>query len=257
MLVLPVLILGKDLAAHFWRSIWFFVPLIVFIQVFINVFFALNYRIYSLLEKEDWPALVQELKKQIFSKGRYRSRLVTLLINTHLVLSEIQAITELEKELTAKSKNKNPVNHNALGFGAARIVQKDFQGAADFFGSRINGSIPCKAADAEWLRWYHGFSLFLSRRFEEAAAYFIILAREGKESIPSGLSAYFLHKHLSTALPLRSAELEKEAENGKNRITLSVQKKSGWDREVKHKETEIYAVILSSYIQNTGDYLYN
>jgi len=254
--VMPLVILGKDMAFGFWRSGWFLAPLILLILAAGDLYFGLNYRIYTLLEKEDWPALIQELENKVLQKRRYSSRLVILLLNTYLVLSDTRSVTELEKRLFMAKKNL--VNGNALSFGTARILQKDYQGAAEFFAARlpesgINGRIKGRA---EWLRWYHGFSLLLSRRFEEAAESFSLLAREGRDAVPSGLSSYFLNETLAAFLPRLSAELKKDAEAGKERVKKSLPGRNGWNREHKRIETEVYAAVLQPYMEKTANYLY-
>ena len=251
-LALPLMILGSGLAATFWRSSWFFAPLIAIGIVLINIYFMLNYRIYTLLEKEDWPALVIELEKRILSKNNFNSRLVLLLIHAYLVLSDTNSITELEKKLSVSRKSL--VNNNALCFGSARILQKDYQGAADFFAANLEYSK--KGVEAEWLRWYYGFSLLLSRHFKEASEAFMILVQNGREGILVGLSAYFLNDCLSNFLPLQSAELKKHAKTGCERVKMTLPRRIDWDRELKSNKSEIYLTIIQSYTGKTADFLY-
>ena len=253
--IFPLVILGRDMVPYFWRSGWFLVPLMLAALAGVDLFFALNYRIYTLLEKEDWPALIQELENQVIRKGNYSPRLVKLLINTYLVLSDARSVTELEKKLSVTKKKL--VNANALNFGAARVLHSDYQGAEEFFSSKLSGrGLPGGYKTAEWMRWYHGFSLLLARRFDEAADAFILLARDGREGILAGLSAYFLNNSLAGFLPRRSEELRKEAEMGKERVKSGLKKRNDWDRELKQAASEIYAAILKPYYGKTADYLY-
>ena len=254
MFFMPLLILGKDLALGFWRSGWFLAPLIFLALGLIDIYFALNYKIYTLLEKEDWPALIQELENKVLQKNRYSSRLVRLLINSYLVLSDVNSVTELEKRLSITKSSL--INENALSFGAARILSKDYQGAVEFLASKYTRESRNKGSDAEWLRWYYGFSLLLSRRFDEAADVFILLAREGRDGIPAGLSAYFLSENLAAFLPLRSKNLLEEATAAKERVTKTLRGRNDWDRELKRLETEVYAVALQTYTGKAADYLY-
>jgi len=252
--VMPLLILGKDMALGFWRAGWFLAPLILGVLIFMDVFFALNYRIYTLLEKEDWPALIEELEVRVLQKGRYTPRLVVLLINAYLVLSDTKSVTELEKRLSGAKKSL--VNDNALSFGTARILRKDFRGAVEFFAARLSERVRLKGNNAEWLRWYYGFSLLLSRRFEEAAEAFTLLARDGREVIPAALSSYFLHENLADFLFHRSVELREEAEAGKERIKKTLPTRNTWNREHKRVETEIYVAVLQPYMEKAANYLY-
>jgi hypothetical protein len=253
--VFPFILLGKDMALSFWRSSWFIAPLILGVLLVIDVYFFSNRRILILLEKEDWPALIQELENQVYHKGRYSPRLVKLLANTYLVLSDAQAVTELEKKLAIVKGNL--VDENALIFGTARILNKDNAGAAEFFSTRLPGGGHYKASsNNEWIRWYFAFSLLLSRDFEAAANAFTPLAREGRDGILTGLASYFLGDNLAGFLPRRSAELRKEAESGKERVKQQIRYRTDWNKEYKRNETEVYAAVLSSYVGKAGDYIY-
>ena len=254
MLIIPLVILGKDLAFVFLRSSWFIAPLILLALTFLDVYFALNYKIYALLEKEDWPALIQELENKVLQKNRYSSRLVKLLINSYLVLSDVNSVTALEKRLSITKSSL--LNENALSFSAARILSKDYQGSVEFLAPKYAGEFKGKGSNAEWVRFYYGFSLLLSRNFEAAADVLILLAREGRDGIPAGLSAYFLSENLSAFLPLRSENLKEEANAAKDRVKRSLHRRSDWDKELKRLETEVYAVVLQTYTGKAADYLY-
>ena len=252
--IIPLLMLGKDLAAGFWRSSWYLIPAVFLSLALIDLYFFLNYRIYNLLEKEDWPALIQELENKVLQKNRYSSRLVKLLISSYLVLSDIKPVTELEKRLSIAKKSL--LDDNALSFCTARILSKDYQGAADFLAPRCPETSKFKGGNAEWLRWYYGFSLLLSRRFEEAADVFILLARTGRDGIPAGLSAYFLSENLSAFLPLRSENLQEEAKSARGRVKRRLRRRSDWEGELKKLDTEVYAAVLKSYTGKAAEYLY-
>ena len=66
-------------AGLFWQQNWpFFLVWLIILPCF-NVFYFTNKRLFSLLEREDWPALVTYLEDRIIQKGGYNSRLVRLL----------------------------------------------------------------------------------------------------------------------------------------------------------------------------------
>ncbi|MDR2072614.1 MAG: hypothetical protein LBP60_04175 [Spirochaetaceae bacterium] len=253
--IIPFTVLGKDLALGFWKSSWFLIPLVFALLAAVDLYFVVNYRIFFLLEKEDWPALIRELEARVIRQGRYSPRLVRLLLNTYLVLSDARAISELEKKLAiAKS---GLIEHNALIFGTARILTKDYEGAAVFFSDRLPGGPRYKTGPhAEWIRWYYGFSLLLSRRFGEAADVFSLMVRNARDGILTGLSAYFLNNNLAGFLSARARQLREDAKIGKERVRQSFRHRSGWNREIKRVETEIYVTVLSSYINLAAEYVY-
>jgi hypothetical protein len=253
--IIPFTVLGKDMALGFWKSSWFLVPLVFFLLALMDLYFVVNYRVFILLEKEDWPALIRELEARVIRRGRYSPRLVRLLLNTYLVLSDAKAVLELEKRLAVTRRKL--IGDNVLIFGAARILTKDNEGAAAFFSARLPGGAQYRAGPyAEWIRWYYGFSLLLSRRFEEAADVFSLMAQEARDGILTGLSAYFLNNTLAGFLSGGASRLRKDAEAGKERVRQSLRRRFDWNREVKRMEMEIYATVLTSYINQAADYVY-
>ncbi|MDR2313102.1 MAG: hypothetical protein LBE02_01045 [Spirochaetaceae bacterium] len=253
--IIPFTILGREPALGFWRSSWFLIPLVFVFLAAVDLYFLVNYRIFFLLEKEDWPALVRELEVRVIRQGRYSPRLVRLLLNTYLVLSDARAVSELEKKLAIGKSGL--IEHNILIFGTARILTKDYEGAGAFFFDRLPGGPRYKAGPhAEWIRWYYGFSLLLSRRFEEAADVFSAMVRNARDGILTGLSAYFLTNNLAGFLSARAGGLREDAKIGKERVRQSLRRRSDWNREVKRVETEIYVTVLSSYINLAADYVY-
>jgi hypothetical protein len=256
--IVPFLILGKDLAAGFWQSSWFLAPVLLALLIGVDLYFALNYQVFLLLEKEDWPALVQELERRVLRDKNYSPRLVRLLANSYLVLSDAVSVNTLEKKLSAAKPAL--INANALIFGAARILAKDNKGAVLFFADRLPGtgarSSGISGPDREWISWYYGFALLLDRQFGNAADRFSGFAEMSQDGILTGLSVYFLDDTLRKFLPEKAAVLAEKARQGKGRVRNFLKRRADWNREAKRLETEVHAAVLSLYIGKAADYVY-
>jgi hypothetical protein len=256
--LVPFLVLGKELAASFWQSSWFLAPVLFALLIGIDLYFALNHMVFALLEKEDWPALVQELERRVLRKKNYSPRLVKLLANSYLVLSDAASVNALEKKLSAVKPVL--VNANALIFGAARILAGDNRGAVEFFEARLPGtgnrSSGISGADREWISWYYGFALLMDRRFGPAADRFSVCAEMSRDGILAGLSAYFMDDTLRKFLPEKAPLLVQKAREGKERVRGSLKRRADWDREAKQLETEVHAAVLTRYIGKAADYVY-
>jgi hypothetical protein len=258
--LIPFIVLGRDMAFSALPSMpsWFLAPVLVALLIGIDVYFALNNRVFTLLEKEDWPALVQELENRVIHKAAYSPRLVKLLANSYLVLSDAVSVNALEKKLAVAKPGL--LNANALTFGAARILAKDNKGAVEFFGERLPGSGSktrgLSPGDMEWLLWYYGFALLLDRQFDSAADRFSILAGESKDGIVSGLSTYFLDDTLKKFLPTRNLVITQAVIEGRERVRKALSHRGDWNREAKRLETEVHAAVLANYIGKAGDFIY-
>ena len=204
-----------------------------------------------LLEKEDWPALVRYLEDRVIQKGRYSSRLVRLLANSYLVLSDSEAVMSLENKVAIAKPAL--VDANSLVFGTARILGKDISGALHFFETRKDR---VKSELREWVRWYYGFSLLLDRQFEKSAGEFSLLSRLSKDAVVTALSSYFLSETIARVLPEKESELLKISAEGRERVRKALPQINNWNREISSLSTEIHAAALSKYLEETGQWLY-
>jgi hypothetical protein len=234
-----------------WQTNLPFVLFLKLILIAFNAFYFINRRLFFLLEKEDWPALVRYLEDRIIQKGRYSPRLVRLLANSYLVLSDSAAVMSFENKVAIAKPAL--VDANVLLFGAARILGKDISGAIRFFEVRKNTA---KSETRDWVRWYYGFSLLLSRQTEKAAAEFSLLAQLSKDAVITALSSYFLEDTLSRALPEHGPELQSISKRGSERVLKALPRQKDWEREVSRLSAEIHAAILSKYMKETGRWLY-
>jgi hypothetical protein len=253
--LVPVFVFGPAFAANFWLSGWPLALILFAALIVLNIFFLFNYRLFMLLEREDWPALAEYLEQRISRKGRYSSRQTRLLINSYLVMNDCPAVLRLENR--AAVARPALVEENALLFGAARILGGDPGGAADFFQLRIEKRKTAKRqpADAPWLCWYYGFSLVLAGLFERAEAEFKSLAASSGDALVAGLSAYFLARVL-LKYSSNSAECRAVAEQGRERARKFLQNARGWKTAAAGVETEVYAAVIKKYIDQAGAWLF-
>jgi hypothetical protein len=264
-------ILQQGLAAAFLQSIWPLIALLAAMLIVLDCYYYINKRLFYLLECEDWPALVQYLEIEVFRKGHYTRRLVQLLANTYLVLSDSRSVVSLENKIAVVKPAF--IEENALIFAAARLLSGDTAGAVNFLADRlgigaVKGKAPNKAAqgskarrgakrtNALWVRFYYGLALLLDRRFPEAADQCMILCAESRNAAVTGLSAYFLSETISAFLPLRREELFLASEEGRKRVLKVFPGSAKWNRELSRLQNEIHTAILAVYINKATEWLY-
>jgi hypothetical protein len=248
---MPFFALGPDFARTFWLSNWPLALVLVLILGGIDGFFISNQRLFSLLEREDWPALVSYLEDRVVKKGRYSSRLVRLLANTYLVLSDSAAVVALEAKVAAAKPAL--LDKNALVFAVARILANDPPGAASFLAERKKSG---KVEAPEWVQWYHAFSLLLNRDFSGAADVLLPLASIAKDPLVIGLSASFMGDSISRALPERKDALAQSADAAKQRVLKGLPTRAAWDKETERARSEIHVVILSKSLEEAAKSIY-
>lgn len=249
--LIPFIVFGTGFALIFWRSSWPLGAVLVLLLLGMNGYYFAGRRLFLLLEREDWPALVQYLEGRVFRDRRYSPNLVRLLANTYLVLSDSGAVMSLERKVAIARPAL--VDANALIFGVARILCKDNAGAARFFSRRLDSA---KTESAEWVRWYYGFSLLLNRQFSTAGEQFSLLVHDSRDAVITGISAYFLDGTLRKVLPEQDENYRSAANDGRIRVRKALPSRGAWRKETKKLQTEVYAVVLLKYIEEAADWLY-
>jgi len=246
---LPVLS-GPGYAASFRYVTLPLLLLMSLLLIGVSIFFFLNYRLLSLLEREDWPALAYYLEQKIYVKNQYNFRYVRLLASSYIVISDFQSALKLEsKALLAKPAT---VEKNVLIFGSARILSGNHSEAVSFFKSYTG---KCKEKERQWVRWFHGFSHLLSGSFSQAEPEFSSLAVSSDDAIITGLSAYFLHSSIvkRSVNPQACAQI---AANGKDRVLKVIKTTGHWKKETDRMGTEIHIAIIRKYIDETGKWIF-
>jgi len=216
-----------------------------------SIFFFINYRLFSLLEREDWPALAYYLEQKIYVKHKYSERNVRLLASSYLVISDFQSVLKLEgKAMLAKP---SVIYKNLLIFGAARVLIGNHADAAAFFKSNLG---KCEKDDKEWVHWFYGFSQLLSGVYNEAEQEFSSLAASSNNVLITGLSSYFLQNTIKK----RSTNPDKcveTAKNGRERTIKSIKTLENWRKEIKKMEAEIHIAVIKKYIDEAGKWLFS
>jgi hypothetical protein len=259
--VVPVFVLGREFSVVFWRSAWPLALLLFLILLGMDVFYWSNHRLLYLLEREDWPALVQYLEDRIYRKGEYTSRKVQLLANTYLVLSDSRSVMALESKVAVAKPRL--VDANLLLFGAARILGRDYAGAVRFFAehqvspSEKKGHLPADHPTSAWAAWYYGFALLLNTQYALAAEAFMETAKTSEDGALTALAACFLAEPLHRALPNRGLELMTAALDGRNRVLGALPDRAAWDKEIARVKSEVYTMVLSKYIDEAAQWMYS
>ena len=216
-----------------------------------SIYFFINYRLFSLLEREDWPALAYYLEQKIYIKNQYSERNVRLLASSYLVISDFQSVLKLEgKAILAKPL---VVNRNVLIFGTARILSGNHTDAAAFFNSHME---KCEKKDKEWIRWFYGFSQLLNGDFNQAEPDFSTLALSSENVLITGLSAYFLHNSMKKR-SINPDKCHEIAENGRQRVINAVKTARKWGKEADKVGAEIHIAIIRKYIDEAGKWLFS
>ncbi len=235
-----------------WR-LWALAALCLLVLICLDVYYFLNMRVLSLLEKKNWSGLAQYLEVKVLGKGHFSSRSVGLLAQAYLVLSDTTAVVNLENK-TALAKPRL-IEEHALLFGMARLLEKNMANAAHFFAARIRAPKPNKK-DMCWLRFYYGFTMLLDWHFPEACDEFILQAKISDTPLVTGLAAWFLDDYLAPALPDRRDEIEAAVEIADKRVHEVVYDLKQWQSKTAKILTQPHAAVIAQYVKKAGNRLF-
>ena len=251
MVAMPAFMTGTEAAISFQ---YVTLPLLVImglLLVFMTIFFLLNYRLLSLLEREDWPALSYYLEQIVYVKGRYNARRVKLLASSYLVITDYASVLKLEsKAMLAKP---SVVEKNALIFGSARVLSGDSRGAASFFHTYMNKG---SKYERQWMHWFYGFCQLIGGEFNSSEKEFMSISVSSSDAIITGLSSYFLQGSLAK-YSLRPEECRSIADNGRRRVVSALKNIDSWKKEADRLGTDMHIAIVRKYIDEAGQWLYS
>lgn len=250
MFLMPFFLLGASYLAEFWVKNWPLAAFFIAVLVAFNVFFARNWRLFMLVEAEDWQALSAWLKEAMFKRGALNRRYAKLYVNACLLRSDLSGVAELEKELAAKKPGL--LARDAALFVAARLLGNDHAGVESLAGAYAANP---RADNRPWLRFYEAFARVLQKRAAEAAPAMGELA--GDKDPPLALLASYLLAGLC-ASALRGEEREAARAKALSSKAGLVKRygREAWAREIAKAKAEVHIVILSKLLDEAGAWLF-
>ncbi|MDR2516775.1 MAG: hypothetical protein LBC88_05270 [Spirochaetaceae bacterium] len=267
---LPFAVLGAETARNFLFSTWPLGLALLSLVIMINIFFALNFRLYRLLERMDWPALAAHLEDRMRKRGKPSTRLTLTLIHTYLALSAFDSLRALMERIAGEKPAL--LEEHALLFGAARLLAGDYAPAERFFAEqsarRAGTRRKRPRVETGWLSWYRALALFMERRYGEAADIFcdfsspaggaprISRAERSPWAMITGLSSWFLGHFLAPALREKQAELSAAAETGRALTRRALPTRSAWEKNAARYGDDAHVLILSQYVTEAAAWLY-
>ena len=210
--LLPLALLGVDYFRLFAQKNWIAAVLFLVTLIIINGYFALNWKLFRLLEREDWPGLIRLLEDSICRRGRLRKASCRLLLNAYLITANTEPITALEARVRRDSPGL--LRALALPFGLPYLLRGEPAAAAAYFGPL---AAQRGVADRGWIRWNYAFSLMQLKRREEASSELEGLLRDRPAPELALLALYMLSSLAESRLELRElvergrAELARKA----------------------------------------------
>jgi hypothetical protein len=221
--------------------------LFLLLLLFFNIYFLLNLRFYSYLEKEDWNGLIGYLENSIYKRGSTRSSYIKILINSYLVTSNIEDIKKLEKYLMKKSPSR--VQKFSTQFSIPHLLSHNPEEAEDFFNSLLEMG---GTHNRDWIKWNYAFSLMQQNKEEQGKNVLVSLLHFTRDAVLLLLTLYLLESYAK-----RDAEIKEETEKSMAALKANCPEKT-WEKileEAKKKNIEV--LMLSQIIKDASSWFFN
>lgn len=242
---MPLAVLGWDYSQLFWRQNW---PVaIVFLIVLggLNTYFGVNWRLFSLLEREDWSGLIDHLEKKVIRDGRPGRQRIRALINAYVITGSAEKITDLEKHL--RESDPSWIVRFPLEFGLPYILSQDADEMLAFYGEMKESS---RCPEPVWVRWNYAFALLLQKKREEARSLLCSLVDEARDPVQRLLIAYLLD----------AASGDDEETRGSARdIRTSLRATfppAKWEKQLERRRSGLQELVLSKLIREASDWMH-
>jgi hypothetical protein len=238
-------VLGSGYFSLFVSRNWVAGALFVAALGAVNGYFAINWRLFGLLEKEDWPALVKYLEAEVYRKGRVRAKHVRLLANAYLLTSSSNATRALEQEV--RRRRPALATRLAVPFGIPYLFAADTEEAERYYSTM---AAQTSAPSRDWLRWNLAFCLCRRGQREGARAELEAVLGAKIDPVLRLLALYLL----DTACGSEGGAGERAA---RGREELRKQYTANrWERVVENARSNLEVVVLSKVIRDAGRWLY-
>jgi hypothetical protein len=242
---MPAMVLGWEYSQVFWRGNWPVAIVFAVVLAGLNTYFGFNWQLFTLLEREDWPKLIDYLEERVVEKGRPGRQRLRVLINAYVVTGAAEKITSLELRL--REIGPSWVVRFPLEFGIPYLLNNDAPAMERFYGEMKENS---KCPEPLWVRWNFAFALILQQKVDDARAILMSIADETRNPVQQLLTAYLLDS---------VAAEDESAMRVVSRIQSAFQSRYGggrWERELERHRTGLQVLVLTKLINDASQWAF-
>ncbi|UCF97717.1 MAG: hypothetical protein JSV89_21500 [Spirochaetaceae bacterium] len=246
--LMPLLLLGSDYFALFVSKNWIAGALFLLTLIIINGYFLGNWKLFRLLESEDWRGLIHLLEQRVYQKGSCRRGAIKMLINAYVVTSSIEKISDLETHL--REKKPALLRTFALQFGIPYLLnmKDDPKSAETYFGRAAERK---DAPHRDWLRWSYASCLLLQRQFDAAKVTLLELHEDKLDPVLELLTLHGL-SFFAGVDPQLAERVERERRSLAQRYTAEQ-----WDKKIESNSKHIQIMLFNAIIRDAKSWLFD
>lgn len=247
--LMPVLVLGGSYSFDFWGKNWYLIIVFVVILAVLDSYFIVNWKMFVLLEREDWSGLSALLEDKILFRKRFGDQDIRLLCNAYVVQGKPQEILKIEDGLRAFKPDA--IFRYGILLGIPHLLQNKPADIIAYFEPLSHNK---KTADKDWVDFNYAFGLMAERRVTEAAALLDEIAVQKRERIPQLLALYLLDTSTPADVPGAEARAVRLAA-AKSAFRAAYSPATFERFLTKHKDN-LLVLILNKFIVEAADWVF-
>ncbi len=243
--LMPAIVLGWDYTSVFWSTNWPLGAAFLVVLIALNAYFVGNWRVFSLLEQEDWDGIVRYLEPLAFEHNRINAQRGRILVNAYIASRSIERIGPLAAHLS--SAKPRVADALVLELGVPRLLGDEGKSMLEELTRRVESP---RVSHPEWVRWCYAVCLLLNDRIEEAKDELVVVATEARDNLLAVLAGSMLDPYAQS-----NPDVRKVADSVRNRIRSKISR----DKMIRLLERErqrLHIVILGSQIEQAIDWAY-
>lgn len=241
---MPFFMLGWDYTKEFWVSNWYLPIIFIVIMTLLNGYFISNWKLFNLLENEDWKQILEYTFRKINS-GSFTKQQIKIFINAALVNSDLDKIREAQKVIWVQKPGWK--DEFVLYFGIPYLLGNDPPHMLEYFREFLE----ITTRDRQWVLWNFAFALMMNRQFDEAKVQLAALKDSADNPVVRALTGYLAHGFAAGDEQMR--DLEKSV---KERLVAEYPRPK-WDSALAKAKENVQAAVLSQLINDAEAWLFS
>lgn len=241
--LMPAIVLGWEYTRIFWSGNWPIAAVFVSVLGGLNGYFIYHWKLFTLLEQEDWSGLVSYLEQRVFQRRRVSRQHLNVLINGYVVTGVPQRITRIEEFLVKTRPRLVP--RLAPELGVPYLLANDAEAMERFFAPLVANP---RTASPLWIRWNHGLALRLLGRTDEARGQFVAVLESTRNPLERLLSAYLLD--MLDGNPDDVTVLVRKARSE----LAAAYSRDAWERKLESMRQSLQVLVLASLTRSASDW---
>ncbi|MEA1911434.1 MAG: hypothetical protein U9N32_07145 [Spirochaetota bacterium] len=244
--LMPFFMLGGEYSQEFFIDSWYLFLIFLIAIGSIDTYFIINWKMFSLLESENWDELTLYLEMIIYKKNNLFLPLVKILANTYLIKSDMSGIIKLENYL--RKEKPGLLKKMVIPLSVPRFIDGNSDKMEAFFAEFVDQK---GVAKAEWVKFLYSFSLLLNNKRDAASISFLSLCSSKISPILKLLVIYSLNpfSEIENNGKFACVSLEREK-------LRSQYKREKMELELTSINDNVLVLVLNKFSKEAVDWLY-